>query len=53
MIILTYAEYDAAELEGYEPTVVHVDAANRPVPPEVAATDPRRYVEVAAGHRVA
>ncbi len=53
VIIITYAEYGAAELEAYEPIVVHVDTANRPVPPEVAAADPRRYVEVAAGAWVA
>ena len=53
VIIITYAEYEAAELAGYEPTVVHVDTANRPVPAELAAADPRRYVEVAAGGRVA
>ncbi len=31
VIILTYAQYDEADLEGFEPTVVHVDAANRQV----------------------
>ena len=53
VIIITYADYDAAELAGYEPNVVHVDTANRPVPTPVGAADPRRYVEVAAGDRVA
>ena len=56
VIIITYAEYEAAELEGYEPVVVHVDTANRPVPPDVVARisgDPRRYAEVAAGGLVA
>ena len=56
VIIITYAEYEAAELEGYEPVVVHVDTANRPVPPDVVArvtADPRRYVEVVAGDLVA
>lgn len=28
IIIITYADYDDAELENYEPTVVHVDARN-------------------------
>ncbi len=49
VIIITYADYEDAELERYEPTVVHVDAANRAVPADVVAslsTDPRRYVEV-------
>ena len=31
VIVLTYAQYDAAELEGFEPVVVHVDAQNRQV----------------------
>ncbi len=31
VIVLTYAQYDAAELEGFEPTVVHVDSDNRQV----------------------
>ncbi len=31
VIIITYADYAEAELDGYEPVVVHVDAANRVV----------------------
>ena len=31
VIVITYADYDDAELEGYEPTIVHVDGANRPI----------------------
>ncbi|MCU0311439.1 MAG: aspartate 1-decarboxylase [Acidimicrobiales bacterium] len=31
IIVISYADYDDAELDGYEPTVVHVDASNRPV----------------------
>lgn len=31
VIVLTYAQYEEAELEGFEPTVVHVDAQNRQV----------------------
>ena len=38
VIIITYGDYDEAELEAYEPRVVHVDAANRPVT-EDAATE--------------
>ena len=30
VIVITYADYDEAELEGYEPVVVHVDGENRP-----------------------
>jgi len=29
VIVISYATYDEAELERYEPTVVHVDARNR------------------------
>ncbi|MGH9122793.1 MAG: aspartate 1-decarboxylase [Acidimicrobiales bacterium] len=32
VIVLTYAEYADAELEGYAPTVVHVDERNRALP---------------------
>jgi len=32
VIVLTYAAYDAAELENYEPKIVHVDSDNRPIP---------------------
>ena len=31
VIVLTYAEYEDAELDGFEPTVVFVDARNRRV----------------------
>jgi aspartate 1-decarboxylase len=30
VIVISYAHYDAAELERYQPVVVHVDADNRP-----------------------
>jgi aspartate 1-decarboxylase len=30
VIVITYADYDEAELEGFEPLVVHVDEENRP-----------------------
>lgn len=29
VILITYAEYEESELEGFHPTVVHVDARNR------------------------
>ena len=32
VIIISYAEYDQAELDGFEPTIVHVDTGNRPLP---------------------
>ena len=31
VIVLTYAQYDAADLEGFEPIVVHVDSRNAQV----------------------
>ena len=31
IIIITYADYETAELDGYEPVVVHVDDRNRAV----------------------
>jgi aspartate 1-decarboxylase len=31
VIVITYADYDDAELAGFEPLVVKVDPANRPV----------------------
>jgi aspartate 1-decarboxylase len=54
VIIISYAEYEDAELEGYEPTVVHVDSSNRPVDAltaELIAAEqrgpaPHRYVDV-------
>jgi aspartate 1-decarboxylase len=36
VIVITYAAYDAAELAEYAPTVVHVDADNRPIPEDEA-----------------
>jgi aspartate 1-decarboxylase len=31
VIVISYAQYEPAELEDYEPRVVHVDAENRVV----------------------
>ena len=31
VIVITYADYEDAELEGYAPVIVHVDAGNRPI----------------------
>jgi aspartate 1-decarboxylase len=31
VIVISYAHYDEAELQTYEPVVVHVDAANQPI----------------------
>jgi aspartate 1-decarboxylase len=35
LIVITYAEYDEAELNGFSPTIVHVDDDNRPVPDQL------------------
>ena len=48
VIVLTYADYEDAELEGYEPVVVHVDTANRPVDPALVPGG-RRWVDLPAG----
>jgi len=31
VIVITYADYEEAELEGFQPVVVHVDEQNRPL----------------------
>ncbi len=54
VIIISYAEYEDAELEDYVPTVVHVDRSNSPIDAltaELIASEqhgpaPHRYVEV-------
>ncbi len=54
IIVITYGDFEDAELEDYEPRVVHVDSANQPVDETVAALlaaqadepGPRRYVDV-------
>ncbi len=50
VIIISYAEFDQAELEDYAPTVVHVDTANRPVSEELAKelAGERFYREISA-----
>ena len=55
VILISYADYEAAELEAYAPAIVHVDVANGIVDEAtaqaLAALDqpaPRRYVEVPA-----
>ncbi len=39
VIVISYATYDEAEREGYEPRVVNVDERNRIVAPTLAAID--------------
>lgn len=53
VILISYADFEESELDGFAPTVVHVDTANQIVD-EATATAlaalhtpaPRRYVEV-------
>jgi aspartate 1-decarboxylase len=35
VIVISYAQYDEAELESYAPTIVHVDSRNRPTDEEL------------------
>jgi aspartate 1-decarboxylase len=55
IIIITYGDYDDADLESYEPRIVHVDTANRQIDADTATAlasasvpGPIRYVEVQA-----
>ncbi|GAC1356352.1 MAG: hypothetical protein NVSMB4_17090 [Acidimicrobiales bacterium] len=36
VIVITYADFEDAELDGYEPSVIHVDANNRAISEEMA-----------------
>ena len=45
IIVISYADYDADELDGYQPLVVHVDEHNRPVPVlETVLEDGKRHM---------
>ena len=56
VIVISYADYEDAEMEGYGPRVVHVDTANRQIDAVTAellaagstGSAPHRYVEVPA-----
>ena len=55
VIIISYADYAEAELEDYEPKVVHVDASNQLIDAQTAAAlasldrpAPRRYVDASS-----
>ena len=56
VIVLSYADYEDAELDGFEPRIVHVDTENRPVSADIAARiaaayaapGPTRYEDIAA-----
>ena len=49
VIVITYGEYEDAELEDYQPTVVHVDTENAMVDPALVPYS-RRYVEFEASN---
>ena len=40
VIVITYAEYDNAELADFSPAIVHVDGSNRPIEASTAVTPP-------------
>ena len=48
IIVISYADYEPADLEGYVPRIVHVDTANRQISEDLARqlAGERRYVEV-------
>jgi aspartate 1-decarboxylase len=51
VIVISYGDYDEIELAaGYEPVIVHVDTANRPISEEQARrlTGDRIYTEIEA-----
>jgi aspartate 1-decarboxylase len=58
VIVISYADYEDSEMEGYAPRVVHVDTANRQIDAVTAdllarelaggRPAPRRYAEVPA-----
>jgi aspartate 1-decarboxylase len=54
VIVITYGTYSEAELEGYEPDVILVDEANRPVSPSASwATSTSRPITTAAQSKTA
>ena len=50
VIVISYADYDDDDLEGYQPTIVHVDTANRAVGEDLAKelAGERFYREISA-----
>jgi aspartate 1-decarboxylase len=36
IIVISYGDYDAAELDGFEPSIVHVDRSNRQITEDLA-----------------
>ncbi|HEX4979704.1 MAG TPA: aspartate 1-decarboxylase [Acidimicrobiales bacterium] len=41
IIVISYGDYDASELDGFEPRIVHVDRGNRIIPEEIASLEAR------------
>ncbi|HVM09760.1 MAG TPA: aspartate 1-decarboxylase [Acidimicrobiales bacterium] len=41
IIVISYADYEPAELEGFEPSIVHVDRSNRIISEEMASLEAR------------
>ena len=39
IIVISYADYEEAELQAFQPLVVHVDGQNRPVPIPLAEAE--------------
>ncbi|HXX91657.1 MAG TPA: aspartate 1-decarboxylase [Acidimicrobiales bacterium] len=48
VIVITYADYEAAELEAFEPRIVHVDVQNAPVDESTAKLE-AEFRRVVAG----
>jgi aspartate 1-decarboxylase len=48
VIVVSYADYEDAELQGFVPRIVHVDEVNAPIDEETARrlVEPRRVVPV-------
>ncbi len=46
VIVITYADYEQAELDGYAPKVVHVDGSNTPIMEFDSVTDSKRATEI-------
>ncbi len=43
VIIITYADYENAELDDFAPAIVHVDGDNRPLDDPAGDTDPAQW----------
>ena len=41
IIVISYADYDQSELEGFEPAIVHVDRTNKVISEELASLEAR------------